>query len=141
MSLLPRMLSPGYAVVCAGLLSTAITLGGCASSRSNASLAYDSDTAIADRVHQAMSADTQTAAALEAGRIRIRVMHGNVTLLGDADNVMQMADALAAVRSVGGVHSVQSDLHLRAAASLGVTAPASISESARTDSPKTSRSE
>lgn len=139
MSLLLSVRTPGRALLCAGWLSAVIATSGCAGSATDESLAYNSDPAITARVQQAMSADARNAAALQAGRIRIHVLHGSVTLVGDADSVAQMADALAAVRTVGGVQSVQSDLHLRSAAA--PTASTSISESAKTDSPKPSRSE
>jgi hypothetical protein len=103
--------------------------------------AYDSDPAIAARVQQAVSADAANAAALKDGRIRIHVLQGSVTLVGNADSVTQMANALAAVRTVGGVQSVQSDLHLRSVASPRTATSSSISESAKTGSPKPSRSE
>ncbi|MCP1120621.1 BON domain-containing protein [Robbsia andropogonis] len=140
MSFLSRVRAPGGVLLGATLLCMTATLTSCTGAARDGAQAYDSDMAIADRVHQAMSVDPATAEALQNGRIRIRVLHGSVTLLGNVDSARQMSDALAAVRAVGGVQAVQSDLHLRPISASRSNA-LSISESAKTDSPKPSRSE
>lgn len=141
MSLLLSLRTPGRALLCAAAFGGVVALSGCAGSPPDGLSAYDSDPAIAARVQQAVSADAANAAALKDGRIRIHVLQGSVTLVGNADSVTQMANALAAVRTVGGVQSVQSDLHLRSVASPRTATSSSISESAKTGSPKPSRSE